>query len=478
MKNKLRLFVIASLTWLLLCPLARADFNPAIVASDAKWVAFLDVAELRGNALGKQLIESAQKNPKFGAGADGKVVIDFQKTLATIESITAYGANFSKDPKTFDGTLLIQGTAELRKIAVGIAAQATISTPNHVSELKDLPFEAYLIDGQTIVGFPPEPIVLVSKSKPQLLKALAVFRRTSPSLAQTPASPLADLLAKSGHSYVVAASLVPTEKIFPEDGPQTRILQMANSGMILLSEEDTRTVAHLQLAASSDEMADKLLKIVQGLVAVASLTESNDKYLAEFLQSATVERQNRIVTVHLSYATERLVQMIQNAQQTAKSASPAGAHSMPGKVVAEWKPGKAPAGVPPSAELLADHTIENVRLYNGSTITLIGRRAHNGAAMFDKVEISAQPGSATSLRFEAEGMKHRGFRIQNAPFASRGKLIALTGSFGSAQFEFPGEDGVYQIRVRYVEEAPGKTTLAVNVKDPDPTPEVKTLDPK
>jgi hypothetical protein len=65
-------------------------------------------------------------------------------------------------------------------------------------------------------------------------------------------------------------------------------------------------------------------------------------------------------------------------------------------------------------------------------------------------------------------MKLRGYRVQNAPYASHGKFIALTEPHGSAQFEFPGEDGDYVIRVRYLEETPGNTTLIVNVKDPEP----------
>ena len=59
----------------------------------------------------------------------------------------------------------------------------------------------------------------------KLLKALAVFRGTSPSLAQAPSSPLRALLPAAGHSYLVAAILAPTEKWAQVDGPQTRILQ-------------------------------------------------------------------------------------------------------------------------------------------------------------------------------------------------------------------------------------------------------------
>jgi hypothetical protein len=250
-----------------------------------------------------------------------------------------------------------------------------------------------------------------------------------------------------------------------------------SSGSLTLGEDGPRITAHVRLGASSDDMADKLLKIVQGLTAIAALTETNDKQLSEFLQSAVVEKQDRTVTVRLAYATDRIVQMIQNAQTPAKTAAAAGtpgsAPATASKVVAEWKPDQAPANTAPSEALLATRTIENVHLVNGATISLVGRRDRNGAAIFDCVEIAPMPGTGTPLRFEAENMRLKGYRVQNAPYASRGKFIALTGSFGSAQFEFPGEDGDYVIRVRYLEETPGKTTLSVNVKDPEPAPEAK-----
>ena len=475
MKNLTLHFAALGLSFLALSP-ARAAFDPAVVAADAHWVVFLDVNDLRDSALGKELIGMAEKNVQSGM-ANSPVQLDLTKTLASISTVTAYGANFSPDPNQLDGSLVIRGTADLRKIAEALVVQATVTTPERVTELKDFPFAAYAIAGQVIVAFPPEPIILVSKSKPQLLKALAVFRGTGPSLAQTPSSPLRALLPAAGHSYLVAASLVPTEKWAQVDGPQTRILQMVSSGSLALGEDGPRTAADVRLSASSDDMADKLLKIVQGLTAIAALTETNDKQLSEFLQSAVVAKQDRTVTVRLAYATDRLVQMIQNTQSQAKTAAapgtPGAAPTVTSKVVAEWKPNQAPANTPPSAALLATHTIENVHLVNGATISLVGRRDRNGAAIFDCVEIAPMPGTGTPLRFEAENMRLKGYRVQNAPYASHGKFIALTGSFGSAQFEFPGEDGDYVIHVRYLEETPGKTTLVVNVKDPEPAPEAQ-----
>ena len=44
------------------------------------------------------------------------------------------------------------------------------------------------------------------------------------------------------------------------------------------------TFAHTEMIASSDQMAEKLLKILQGMTAMMSLAETNDKQLADFLK--------------------------------------------------------------------------------------------------------------------------------------------------------------------------------------------------
>jgi hypothetical protein len=482
---------------LLLCP-ARAEFNPAIVSADAQWVVSVDLNELRDSTLGKELLALAQKQIEINTGqngpaggvAIGDLRINFQKTFEMVGSVTAYGSNFSSDPKLIDGALVIQGTADLRKIVEAAALQATLTMPDKVAEVKDLPFAAYSIGGEVFVAFPPEPFILVSKSKARLLNARDVVRGAAPSLVQASSSRLAALLAKSGRTYVVAASIAPTDKLFTADGPQARILQLASSGMIAIGEEEAKTVAHLQLVANSDEMADKLLKIVQGMVAMMSLAETSDRQLADFLQSAVVDKQDRTVSVQLAYSSERLVQLMQNIQQqmkplavtTARSAPVVPPPVTPGRVVAQWSADLAPSNTAPGADLLVDYAVENVRLVNGATITLSSRRDLSGqrdpasrrdrsdVATFDYVDILPASGAGPALHFEAENMRLQSYRVQPAPYASRGKLLALRGSYGTAQFDFPGEDGDYQIHVHYVEQPPGKTSMVVNVKDPDPVP--------
>ena len=224
-----------------------------------------------------------------------------------------------------------------------------------------------------------------------------------------------------------------------------------------------------------------------------SLAENNDRQLAEFLASAVVEKKGQTVSIEVGYSSDRLTQMIQNAQQHVGQRAPPPNKPAPetpknfGTVVAEWKLDRAPANAEPSAADLADHIIANVHLATGSTITLSGQRHPGnrgqafGNARIDRVEIFPMAGGA-GLRFEAENMRLRGFHrfsgpgysiIQKAPYASGGRMIGTNGQFAIAQFEFPGADGDYIVHVHYMEESTGTTTLAVSVRDPAPAPEPK-----
>src|SRR4051812_27281650 len=178
-----------------LLPLAAsAAPNTAIVSADAKWMVYADFNVLRNSTLGKEIIALAEKE----AGAsDAPVIPNAQKILATLGAVTAYGSTFSDKPDEMDGTLIAQGTPDLRKIAESILLTQTIAMPEQFVEISDLGFPAYGVkqgprparrpakDDATepkkvepkvaatardpnkielVIAFPPEGIVIVSKS--------------------------------------------------------------------------------------------------------------------------------------------------------------------------------------------------------------------------------------------------------------------------------------------------------------------------
>jgi hypothetical protein len=443
---------------LILLPLghASAAYNPGIVAADARWVVHADFNVLRNSTLGKELVTAIGKAQSEATG--GVIGLDVPKLLATVGSVTAYGTNLTPDPNAVDGTLIAQGTADLRKIAESILLQGTLAEPEVFSEVKDLPFPAYAVTDpkapaatrvQVVVAFPPEPIVLVSKSKAQLLKARDVFRGAAPSLAKGGAPALTKLNANAEGAYLFAASIVPAETMFPQNSPQSRILQLASSGSIAFGERGANTFAHAELLASSDANAEKLMKILQGMTAVLSLAESNDKQLAEFLNSTAVTREKETVILHLAYSSERLVQMSHKLRDQVE-ARPVHRPQIisAGTVVAEWGGDGVTVPVAESATPEpTSRTIENVKLANGGTITL-GRAMHGGKhARFTRVEVQPAGGTGSPLVFGPEMMRQE-----------RGTMWKL---------QFPGVEGTYTLKVTYLPDPEGKAKFAVSVRNPN-----------
>jgi hypothetical protein len=463
----MKLFVLPAplalvISALLSAPLFAGPYNPAIVSADARWVVNADFDALRASTLGKELVSATEKIQSQTTG--GIIGLDISKVLTTIGSVTAYGTNLSKDPKALDGALIAQGTADLRKIAESLLLQGTLAQPEAFSEVTDLPFPAYAIkepkapDGsmQLVVAFPPEPIILMSKSKAQLVKARDVFRGSAPSLRQGGSATLSQIAVKSPGAYLFAASVVPTEPLFPQNAPQARILQLANSGGIALGENESELFAHAELFTSSDANAEKLMKILQGITSMISLAETNDRQLSEFLNSTSVTREKQTVTLHLAYPSARIVQMIQSIRTQAEvrpaNRPPQITH---GTMVAEWQASQADAPVDPETAGISWRTIEDVRLVNGSTIS-VGRWLNGGKnARFERVEILPAGGTGSPLVFGAAMMRN-----------FRGTM---------SQFQFPGTDGIYTLKVAYVNDPEGRAKFAVSVRNPNeaappPTP--------
>ena len=485
---------------------ARADFNPSIAGDGSQWVIYADMNALRASSVGKELVAQAEKAQV--ESSDIKIHVDLQKLLQTVGTITAYGTHFDKRADQMDGTLVVQGTADMRKIAEGILAEATVSWPTSVTELKTLPFEAYAVSSgegangpkvegkRVVIAFPPEPIILVSKAEDQLIRAHEIFLGQSPSLAQAGNSPLKNLVGNSEGAFLFAAAIIPgTSNVFGENSPHARILEMARSGSLAVGENGDRTFAHVRLVSSSAEMATKLGKILEGMTAMMSLAESNDQALNDFLKSAEVFREDNTVTLNLSYSSARLTAMIRSMQEDrsvrvearkqAIAAAKKGvmdaqmrqrdavvASEASGKPVATWPVSSSQDKELPARPGWAWFTLERVHLANGTTVTLTGRRNGGNDAQFDRVEIIPEEGSGAVLTFRPEYkyMRLTGYRMVNKEHEGEGaseKKIAARGPVASAQFDFPGEEGSYKVRVHYLVEPEGKATFTLSVKDTD-----------
>lgn len=429
---------------------AAVALNPAHVSADARWVVFADFNALRSSQLGHELIAELEKVQKQANG--GLIGLDVPKLFATIGTVTAYGYNLTAKPEMVDGALVVQGTPDLRKIAESILLQGTIAAPKSFAEVNDLPFPAYALSDpkadpakslSLLIAFPPEPVILLSKSRAHLVKAYDVFRGAAPSLAKS-ASPLTRFARSAPSAYLLGTAIVPADPGFSENEPQTRLLKLTHSGGIAIGEKAADVFAHLELTASSDRNAEKLAKILEGMTSMLSLAESNDRQLAEFLNSVAVNREGEVVSLKLAYPSARLLGMMNNLREQAEPRPAARATPITmGRLVAEW----TAAEVESEENGLAIRTLENVPLANGMIVNL-GRALNGGRnAKFDRVEVVPAGGGAPLL-FRSEMMR-----------AVRGTMV---------QFPFPGVDGRYTLKVAYVNDPERKAKFAVSLQDAKP----------
>ena len=462
---------------------ARAALDPAIVADDAHWVAYADFDALRGSVLGKELIGQIQKEQKAMTG--GEIGINFDKVFATVRTATAYGVNISSDSKKMDGVLVVQGSPDLRKIVEGLLVEETLDHPGRFSEIAGLPFPAYAISagggkekekgreptelvGRVVIGFPPEPIVLVSRSVPQLLKAREVFRGASPSLGHGASSPLDSLIGSAKDAYLFAAVIAPPLPQLDRRSVGTRLFLLAESGSVAIGETGENAFAHIELQAKSDETAEKMTKILQGMAAMASLAESNDKQLTEFLNSAAVTSHEHTVGLSLSYSSARLAQMIQGLRQEHVAGGRA-REAYFGRVVGEWNVDqKAEPAAIGGLEPMVWETIPHVHLENGANLTVTGFRNGGPPVVFARLEISPTDAPGHPLVFHAGYLRLMGFRFRmdrQQPRAAR--LAESVGETSYAQVIFPAWDGDYTVRIAYAPQPGGKGRFSLSVKDPE-----------
>jgi hypothetical protein len=240
------------------------------------------------------------------------------------------------------------------------------------------------------------------------------------------------------------------------------------------------TAASLRLVASTSDMAEKLDRILQGMTAILSLTNTDDQQLAEFLRSVTTERKGQQVSLTLGYPSERLVQMLQDLQRRATAprggnggaargnepADPAPTDKI-GLVAATWHADAELGGDSPSAGNLTSRVFENVSLKTGVTITVSGRRGGGEHARIDYVEFASPAAGGPATRYEAEFMRLDNYQIEKVSAASGGELVRMRDgrNDGSASFRFQGADGVYRVTLGYVDENDGKSAFALGVLD-------------
>jgi hypothetical protein len=136
-----------------------------------------------------------------------------------------------------------------------------------------------------------------------------------------------------------------------------------------------------------------------------------------------------------------------------------------GQTIATWKADQDLGSDQPDERIFTVRDIPNVPLAAGAIIRITGKRDGGEHVRVDYLEIQPVAGSNPALKFEAEYMKLSRYQVENSPSASGGKVIMTRDHNATAELQFPGAAGDYNLRLHYLDETDGKSTFTVSVEE-------------
>lgn len=302
----------------LILPLALTSAGSPIqkeqIAADAKWLVHLDVDKLRSTTVGDYVIKQVL-NTKLGALTRQ---FDFDLDWNKVNSLTAYGSAF-QSKSSFDGVVLIKTELDLRKPLDAAIEQTLQENGNKrppIQKTQEGQVTTYSLKDNIFASFQSGRPVIVGKSLDSIRKAGEVLSGTSANLASTKTF---SEFPKSQKSFFLlgAVKAFNPNPGFPDQGgdgetlnPKAKILKLADSGRVVLGEDANQLFLDLSLKAKSAEVVTQIQQVIQGMIALASLSQLDNQDLQQLAESAKVSSAGTIVSLKLGYPADQAVLLL------------------------------------------------------------------------------------------------------------------------------------------------------------------------
>ncbi len=273
------------------------------IASDAKWFVHIDVEGLRNSTLGDYLVKELV-NPNLDK-LDQLSKANLTMNVSNITSITAYGPSFDK---AAEGVLMVSTTADPRKDLDTVAGMflAASGTNAPFTMLEQDPYPLYTF-GKSIYFAPAGHTLFVAKSREQLDNAREVLLGKAESLKKN--SNFKDLRdAPKSFLFAGVADGFAGNMGMP---PQAQILREAKGGHLSIGERDKNLFLSLAFQGKDDMATTRLQQVLQGLVALASLTQQDDD-ITQLAAGIKIASEGQSVQVNLEFPVDKTIQKIKD----------------------------------------------------------------------------------------------------------------------------------------------------------------------
>jgi len=287
-------------------PLQSAPLDRSQIAADAKWLLHLDFEALRKSQLGARLEQMVMAE----AGEDLKedANLDLSAILKGTQSVMAYGTDY-KSGKDGKGVLIWQGAKEIEQLVSGLLVQQAEATKAGQGNVKLVregahPIHAFGEDMHVMAW--PEGGLILGRAVDQIDEAIKVLESKAPSLKDK--ATFADYSPLPGGFFFLA--LADGFNQAADVPPQASVLKLTDGGRLALGEADGKLRLQLTLKAQTLEVTQQIQQVVQGLLAVATLTQSEAPEIQELIRGTKVKVEDKRVILDLAIPVEAALKQI------------------------------------------------------------------------------------------------------------------------------------------------------------------------
>ena len=304
------MFTATLATTIISCGVATAGpLNKDWVAADAQWVIHVDVAAVLASTVGRFLLEHGEK---FDLDLDD--LDEFKRETGLdprtdLMSVTLYGAG--NEPG--EDAVIVAVTND----RVDEAIEALLDND-------EVPIRKRKLDGRTVyvIGGGDDRhylaienvgrnrrVVVLTDDRCILIDALEVIGNDAPSLSMGKSKIPGDDPQDGSLVFLAVGDI----DAFGDDGPASQILRMSDGFTADIAEVDGVLMARATVFADSEEVAENIKDVIQGLVALGRIVAAQQRDLrpiAELADSLSIRTNGSRITLTIRYDAGELMEHV------------------------------------------------------------------------------------------------------------------------------------------------------------------------
>ncbi|MEM9158792.1 MAG: discoidin domain-containing protein [Verrucomicrobiota bacterium] len=276
------------------------------ISHEAKWLAHIDIDSFEDSLLGQMAIDHIKS--EIAKENDSNISINVDEVLKEVHSITAYGTSFDDDAEM--NSLLIMNTGNRAQAIIdGFLTTLELEKEGKTGfkTIDSAPYPTYLFEEEVYISFPKKTLIVASKSWDMVKQGMAVVDGETASIDEADT----DMVLDGASSFFFVATANGLDR-FDDLPAQARVLQKATGGRVAIGEDETMLRANVMLTTQGPEVSSQLARIIQGMLALVSFAEVDDKSLLLLTQNTRVSQGEKFVSLDLSYPTEEIVKLVES----------------------------------------------------------------------------------------------------------------------------------------------------------------------